>query len=300
MILEVIGPPFLLVAVGYLLGRLGGVPAHPFAAVSFWILSPALIFETLRTAQLPAREAGLVALFVLAHYTLMFLLSLPLGRALFPHDADARRATGLLLTFGNCGNLGLPLLLFAYGPRAVDVGGIFLATNTVLLATLGVGIATWQGRWEPRALLKGVFGVPWPYAVALAVLMRTFNAWPPLLARASGLLVQAAIPVFLLLLGLELAAARLSPLAKPALLLALARLGLASLLSWLLVPFFAQEPILRRALVLEGSVPSAVNAYILAAQYRRRPELAATALLLSTLLSLGTLSLTLFLLARFG
>lgn len=43
-----------------------------------------------------------------------------------------------------------------------------------------------------------------------------------------------------------------------------------------------------------------MNAYILAAQYRRRPELAATALLLSTLLSLGTLSLTLFLLARFG
>lgn len=299
MFLEVIGPTFLLVAAGYLLGRLGKLPAWPFAKLSFWLLSPALIFETLRTAQLPAKEAGLVALFVLVHYGLMFLLSLPLGRKLSPADPLGRRTTSLLLTFGNCGNLGLPILLFAYGPRAVDVGVIFLATNTVLLATLGVGIASWQGRLTP-VFLRNVLLVPWPYAVALGVIVRISRAWPEALARASSLLSQAAIPVFLLLLGLELASADLKAVAKPAVLVALARLSLASLLAWLLAPHFTADPLVRRSLVIEGSVPSAVNAYILAAQYRLRPDLASTALLLSTLLSPGTLSLTLFLLARFG
>ncbi len=300
MILEAIAPTFLLVAVGYGLGRVGKIPAQPFADVSFWVLSPALIFETLRTAQLPAREAGLVALFVLVQYAGLFLFSLPLGRKLFPTDHQARRATSLLLTFGNCGNLGLPILLFAYGARAVDVGVIFLATNTVLLAALGVGIASWEGRLDPRALIRNILAVPWPYAVGLAVILRLTDGWPETLSRATGLLSQAAIPVFLLLLGLELATVEWRRLAKPAVLVAIARLVLASALSWLLAPLFAADLLIRRSLVIEGSVPSAVNAYILARQYRRWPDLAAAALLLSTLLSLGTLSLTLFFLARLG
>ncbi len=300
MIFEVIGPTFLLVLLGYVFGRFGKIPARPFAELSFWLLSPALIFETLRTAQLPAKEAGFVAIFVLAHYGGMFLLSIPLGRKLFPSDADAQRTTNLLLTFGNCGNLGLPVLLFAYGQRAVDVGVIFLATNTVLLSTLGVGIATWQGRLAPRAFFREALTVPWPYAVVLAVIMRFTGAWPEVLSRASGLLAQAAIPLFLLLLGLELAAVEFQGVAKPAVLIALARLVFASILAWLLAPLFSVETIIRRSLIIEGSVPSAVNAYILATQYRRRPDLAATGLLLSTFLSLGTLSLTLLLLTRFG
>lgn len=300
MILEAIGPTFLLVAVGYGLGRWGKIPARPFAEVSFWVLSPTLIFETLRTVQLPLREAGLVALFVLTHYAAMFFLSIPFGNKLFPSDPGARRAVSLLFTFGNCGNLGLPILLFAYGPRAVDVGVIFLATNTVILSTLGVGIATWQTGFDFKTLLRNILAVPWPYAVALAAVMRITNAWPEVLARASGLLSQAAIPVFLLLLGLELASVDFHALAKPAVLVALGRLTLASLLAGVLAPFFSGEPVIRRSLVIEGSVPSAVNAYILATQYRRRPDLAATALLLSTLLSVGSLSLVLFLLARFG
>lgn len=290
---EILGPTFLLVGIGYVLGRLRKVPAHPFVEASFWILSPALIFETLRTSQLPLKDAGLVILFVIVHYGLMFSLSLPFGRKVFPDDPNAQRATSLLLTFGNCGNLGLPILFFAYGQKALDVGVIFLAANTVLLATLGVGIAAWQGRPRLRDLGKKVLGVPWPYAVGLGIAMHVSGAWPGILARATALLSQAAIPVFLLLLGLELAAVDLRGVAQPALWVALARLGLATGLSWALAPFFSSDPVIRASLILEGSVPSAVNAYILTAQYQRNPELAAAALLLSTALSLGTLSLVL-------
>jgi len=296
VVLEVIGPAFLLVFTGYLLGRRGKVPAQPFAQASFWVFSPILIFETLRTAQLPAKEAGLVAAFVLIHYGGMFLLSLPLGRALFPKDPDARRAGSLLLTFGNCGNLGLPVLLFAYGQKGVDVGVIFLATNVVLLSTLGVGIASWEGNFRPRSLALKILTVPWPYAVALGLVVRFTGAWPEVLARASGLLAQGAIPIFLLLLGLELAQIDLGEVAKPALILAVIRLALGTLLAGFLVFLLRPEPVLGKSLIIEGSVPSAVNAYILASQYRRRPDLAATSLLLSTALSMGTLSLTLFLL----
>jgi hypothetical protein len=68
------------------------------------------------------------------------------------------------------------------------------------------------------------------------------------------------------------------------------------MLAWGLAAAFRVQGILRGSLIVEGSVPTAVNSFLLTLQYERRPDLAAAVLLLSTLLSAGTLSLTLFLL----
>lgn len=296
--IAVLLPTVLLVGVGWALGRLGHVPSRPFAQAAFWVFSPSLIFESLRTAELSA--AGTVVLFAVLHLLILFILSLVVGRLLFRRDAPARAATSLVLTFGNCGNLGLPILLFAYGPSAVDVGVVFLAAQTVLLATLGVALAAWDGgrvRWWSMlgSLLRG----PWPYAVGAALLARG-TGLPEALSRATELLASGAIPLFLLLLGLELARVRMEQLAGPAIGLAVFRLVAGGLLAWALAWGFRAEGLLRGSLVIEGSTPSAVNAFLLASQYNRRPDLAASALFLSTLLSLGTLSVTLVLLGAAG
>jgi len=299
MIAEVLLPTFIVVGVGWALGRLARVPSRPLAQAGFWILSPALIFESLRTAQLPASVAATVVAFTVAHYLGMFALSIPVRRRLFPGDRGARAATSLLLTFGNCGNLGLPLLLFTYGQAGVDVGVVFLATNTVLLSTLGVAVATWDGRVHWKRAVGNLFRVPWPYAVVGAMLAR-WAGFPEVLARATGLLSQGAIPLLLLLLGLELAHVRAAQVARQAGGLSVLRLLGGGALAWALAWASRTHGLLRGSLILEGSVPSAVNAFLLAFQYDRRPDLAASVLLLSTLLSVGTLSLTLFLLGLAG
>ncbi|MBC7092469.1 AEC family transporter [Candidatus Bipolaricaulota bacterium] len=300
MIADILLPTFLLVGVGYLVGRFARVPAQPLAQLAFWVLSPALIFESLRTAQLPAAHAVLVAAFTVAHYLGMFALSIPVRRRWFPGDPGAQAAASLVLTFGNCGNLGLPILLFAYGQPGVDVGVVFLATNTVLLTTLGVGLATWEGSFRWRRVVLGLLRVPWPYAVAAAAVARLAGGLPLPLARATGLLAEGAIPLFLVLLGVELAHVRPTQVAGPALALGGLRLLGGGLLAWGLAWAFGTSGTLRASLVVEGSMPTAVNSFLLALQYDRRPDLAASALLLSTLLSVGTISLTLFLLEVVG
>lgn len=231
MATRVLVPVFMVVAAGWLVGWRLKLDPTPLAKLTFWILSPALIFESLRTAQLPLSSYGLVVAFVLAHYLGLFLLSLPLRNRLFPGDPARQAATSLVLVFGNCGNLGLPVLLFSYGEAGFDVGVVFLAANTVLLATLGVAIASWEGRASWGKLARNLATVPWPYAV---------------------------------------------------------------------VAVFGLQGVMRGSLILEGSMPTAVNAFLLAAQFNRRPDLAAAALLLSTVLSLGTLALTLALLGAAG
>ncbi|MBC7098223.1 AEC family transporter [Candidatus Bipolaricaulota bacterium] len=296
MFTEVLVPVFLIVGAGWALGRRLRLDPLPLARLTFWILSPALIFESLRTAQLPAENYGIVVGFVVAHYLAMFLLSLPLRRLLFPGDPGAQAVASLVLVFGNCGNLGLPILLFAYGQSGFDVGVVFLVTNTALLATLGVAIASWEGRGSWKKLPASLLTVPWLYAVVGALLVRRFWELPAWISRATELLSQGAIPVLLLLLGLELARIQPRRIAGAAVWLATLRLGLASLLSWGLASLFGATGVVRGSLILEGSVPTAVNSFLLALQFRRRPELAAGALLLSTALSVGTLYLTLLLL----
>lgn len=296
MFTEVLVPVFLIVGAGWALGRRLRLDPLPLARLTFWILSPALIFESLRTAQLPAENYGIVVGFVVAHYLAMFLLSLPLRRLLFPGDPGAQAVASLVLVFGNCGNLGLPILLFAYGQSGFDVGVVFLVTNTALLATLGVAIASWEGRGSWKKLPASLLTVPWLYAVVGALLVRRFWELPAWISRATELLSKGAIPVLLLLLGLELARIQPRRIAGAAVWLATLRLGLASLLSWGLASLFGATGVVRGSLILEGSVPTAVNSFLLALQFRRRPELAAGALLLSTALSVGTLYLTLLLL----
>lgn len=295
--LAVLGPTFLLIGVGWLFGRVTRLSSRPLAQLAFWVLSPGLIFESLRTADLSSAE--MVVLFALLHQLGMFALSLGVGRLLFGQDRAGRAVTSLMLTFGNCGNLGLPLLLLAYGPAGVAVGGVFLATNMVLLATLGGAVATWEGKVEWRKSLRDLVRVPWLYAVGGAFLSR-WAGFPDALAGATGLLADGAIPLFLLLLGLELAQVRLAQVAQPALGVSLIRLIAGGGLAWALAAALGTEGGLRGSLILEGSVPSAVNAFLLSSQRNRRPELAAAVLLLSTLFSLGTLSLTLFLLRSGG
>ncbi|MCX7750415.1 MAG: AEC family transporter [Candidatus Bipolaricaulota bacterium] len=295
--LNVLLPTFLLVGAGWLLGRLGRVEARPLGTVAFWVLSPALIFESLRTADLSA--SGIVVLFALLHQGVMFLVGIVAGRFLFSTDGDARRVTALVLAFGNCGNLGLPLLLFAYGSEGVSVGVLFLATQVVLLATLGVGVAAWDAGRGAQQLWRHLGRAPWAYAVGAALVARWAGV-PEVVARATTLLAQGAFPLFLLLLGLELAQVREVRLLRPALVLALVRLGAGSAVAWVLARALGLGGVLRGSLVLEGSVPTAVNALLLAFQYGRRPDLAASVLFLSTLLSLGTLPLVLFLLGVGG
>ena len=300
MVTDVLVPVFIIVGIGWILGHRLRLDPMPLARLTFWVLSPALIFESLRTAQLPAENYGIVVGFVLAHYTGMFLLSLPLRRFLFPDDPGAQAVASLVLVFGNCGNLGLPILLFAYGQPGFDVGVAFLATNTALLTTLGVAIASWQGRGSWKRALGNLLLVPWPYAVVGAIVVRQLGELPSWISRATGLLSDGAIPTLLLLLGLQLARIRPREIARDAVWLSVLRLGLASSLAWGFATLFGTAGVMRGSLILEGSVPTAVNSFLLALQFKRRPDLAAAALLLSTVLSVGTLSLTLSLLGPAG
>src|SRR5437773_1649449 len=88
----------------------------------------------------------------------------------------------------------LPIFLVA----AVDFVG-----NSILAQTAAVFIAS-RGRQEVRQSLSAVFKMPLVYAVVVGlVLNRAQLGLPEPLARALGLAGGAALPLMLVILGLE-------------------------------------------------------------------------------------------------
>ena len=79
--------------------------------------------------------------------------------------------TAVVLTslFANNGNYGLPLIAFAFGQEALAYASIYFVTNSLLLYTVGVLIAS-LGHLRLKEALLGLLKVPAIYAILLAVI----------------------------------------------------------------------------------------------------------------------------------
>jgi predicted permease len=200
---------------------------------------------------------------------------------------DRRTLAGLIVVtmFGNGGNYGLSLTLFAFGEAALSRAVVYYLSSTVLVYTLGVAIAS-SGHASARQAVVGVFKVPAAYGMLLAGALNLFG-WelPTGLARPVSIMSQAAIPVMLIVLGLQLAQARrpdrigLVTAASVFQLLAGPVIGLA-FAAWLGLSGPA-----RQAAVVEAAMPTAVITTIIAVEYNIDPVFVTGVVLVTTLLS---------------
>ena len=293
VLFEVILPIFLVGGAGVVVGRLTRLDATLLMRVVLYLFGPALIFRSLYTSAVAGGDVLRIAAFVVILQVALLVVSRVLGRA-FKWDDDTRATGSLVMTFANCGTYGLAVLLFAYGDAGFTLGVVYMLTSSLMQATLGVGIGAWRKGTRIGAWLGQAARVPWLYAFLLALLVRAVN-WelPSGVYRGIDLLASAAIPVQLVVLGIQLARAPIRGVAKEAVWLTGLKLALPPLLAWGLTVLLGVEGLLRSVLIVQASMPSAINALILSMHFNRRSELAATVVFLTTVLSLGTLTLIL-------
>ena len=295
-LLNVILPVILIAGAGFLFARLTHVDTKPLTRLSFYILSPALILNSLLNRSVSMLDVADVVVFVLILHGVLTLVG-ALGVRWTGWNADTKASAMLSLTFNNCGNYGLAILLFAFGEAGFTLGVLYMIAHVVYQSIVGVGIARWRKGMKIRDLGLTILRVPWLYAILLALIVRLLSLeLPTALARPVELVAGAAIPVQLLLLGMALARVRLGSLLRKAVPISLAKLILPPLLAWGLTTLLGFEGLLRAVLILQASTPTAVNALILSLQYERRSELTASVVLLTTLGALGVTSLLLWLL----
>jgi len=280
----IIAPIFVAAGIGFFWAWL----RRPFEAEFVTNLvtqvgSPFLVFAALTKLPLPMATIGEMAGAALAAFAGFTLISMAVLRAMrLPFHSYLPA-----LIFPNAGNMGLPLCLFAFGPKGLALAIVFFAVHSILQFTVGVAIAA--GTADPGRLLR----LPLIYAVAVAlVFIATGTSVPKWLANTADLIGGLTIPMMLLAMGVSLARLQIASLRR-SLTLSLVRLisgaGVGLGVGWLLG---LGQPA-TGVLAIQASMPVAVFNYLFAQLYRREPAEVASIIVLSTLISFATLPLLL-------
>jgi predicted permease len=286
-------PILLCAAAGVAVGRAFQPDLRTVTRLSFYIFSPCLVFSSLTQTPVSGAEFAQLAVFTAGHIGLMVALTAMLGLA----SRMERRALATLIiaaVFVNGGNYGLAANRFAFGDEALARAVVFYIFSTIGVYTVGIFLAS-LGKRSPAEAAREVVTVPAFYALIAAGLARFTGFGVPLyLDRAITLLGEAAIPVMLVLLGLQIARMRREDWARAkfgAMALAVAlQLLVAPLVAIALAAALGLQGVTRQAAILEASMPTAVITTVIALQYDLDMDLVTGVVIASTLLSPVTLS----------
>ena len=290
-------PVLTLGAAGFLLGRALHIDSRSLGRVIFYLFSPVLVFDLLLHNELPLSEMARTMGFCLAVFAVMSALTLLIGRLA---RLDRLTMTAVLLTaaFANTGNYGLPLVSFAFGEDALAHATLYFVTTSILFNTVGVLIAS-LGHLDFKQAALGMLKVPTIYAVILAALLNQFNITLPLpLERTVGFAAEGAIPLMLILLGVELARVEWSHSLRALGLGAGLRLLVGPLVGLLLAGLFGLQGAARQGNIVETATPAAVTNAVLATEYKLDSSLVTAIIFIGTILSPLTLTPLLVYLGR--
>ncbi len=282
-------PIFLIAGAGFALARWRGASATTLTHVVFYALLPCFAFRLLMTSVATGREFGLMVLLALLVMAAMALVGAVASFALRLNRTETS-AFLLVLMFSNGGNYGLPVVSFAFGEQALSYGTVFFLTGSVMTSTVGAFLAA-AGRRSLRAALMSVLRMPALYGILAAVLaLSTGITTPAPLMRPITMLSDAALPLMILVLGMQLERAVVP--ARPALVVLAVSLSLvlAPLVALGLTSLFSVTGPARQAVVVLASMPVAVATTILALEFDSSPEFVTGAVFLSTILSPITLT----------
>ena len=287
--LTVILPTFLVAAAGLALQRWRNLPVATLSQVTFYVLSPALIFDALVGQEV----AGGTALRVAAAAVLATVASTGLGLAVsaaLRHPRALQSAFLLSTAFPNTGNMGLPIVLLAFGEVGLGVAALVLVTQSAVGWSFGIYLAarSRSAGWTP---VVQIFRVPVLYAMGVAFLvMATGWTLPPAISTPIEMLAGAALPGMLLVLGFQLGSGleirRWPSLIAAVLLRLVASAPIAYGLAWAV----GLGGIERQVVIVSLSMPTAVFTTILASEFGAHARFVTSVVVASTIASLLTLT----------
>jgi predicted permease len=279
-VLEIVAPVFLLAGIGFIWVKLGFEYRIQFVTQLAMTLSvPCLIFVSLMNTQIDPAALTALSLATVAAYGAVTLVAAAIVWAM-----GLNRRTYLApLIFGNTGNLGLPLALFAFGDAGLSYAVVVFAVMAIWSFTFGIWLVAGAGSFGK------VMREPLVWGTLLGALF-LMQGWqtPTFLTNTLSLLGQMAIPMMLITLGV--AVARLTPGGVGrAMLLSAIKLVICVAIAWAAGLYFELDRIALGVLVLQVATPVAVTSYLLAEKYGADAQSVAGLVVVSTLMSVAAL-----------
>jgi malate permease and related proteins len=290
-------PILLLSGAGFALGRALALDSRPLGRVIFYILSPILVFNLLISSNLAVESIVRMMGYSASVMLIISGIAFVLGR-LFHLERSVLTIVVLTSMLANNGNYGLPLISFAFGQEALAYASVFYVTNSILVYTVGVLIAS-LGHLRLKDALLGLLKVPAIYAIILAaIFIRTGWILPVPVQKTVTLTAGGAVPAMLILLGLELRKVEWTHNFRNLSIPVACRLLIGPIIGVVMASVFGINNTARQAGITESGMPSAVMTTILATEFKLDTSLVTAIIFISTILSPLTLTPLLYFLGN--
>lgn len=275
-VLQIVAPVFLLAGVGFAWVKVGWEYEVEFVTrIAMSLSVPALIFVALMKADISRETLSGLFMASLAAYVVLAIVFWIISRVM---GLDLPTFWAPLI-FGNTGNLGLPLALFAFGETGLSYAVIVFAVMAVGSFSVGVWMVSGGGS------LRKVFREPISWAtVAGAIFLIQGWETPVWATNTLELMGQMAIPMMLITLGVALARLHVTTLTR-AIFLSLVKLITSVAIAWLVGRWFGLNDVAFGVLVVQIATPVAVTSYLLAQKYGADANEVAGLVIVSTVLS---------------
>lgn len=282
-------PAFLAAGSGSLVAWRLKVPVQPIARIALYVFSPCLIFKLVMSQPPDPLPMLRMAGFLLTTLPVVGLLGFLAARA-FRLSRSMTAAMVLVVLLPNAGNLGLAINLFAFGKEGLAQAGLFFIVSALFSYSAGALVAA-MGRASLKDAALGLIRMPTLWAALLGFIFLGLGWTLPLpLHRAVDMLADASIPLFLVLLGMQLVGVNWKARSGPVAVAVTLRLAGTAAVAFLIAGVWHLEGAARQAAIFQASMPTAVITSVLASEYEGEAEFVATTILWSTVLSPLTLT----------
>ena len=305
---NVLVPIFLVIGAGTLFGRHFKPDPKMLSGIVVYVFAPAMVLRGMANAEIEGGEITQIFTVMMVTSGLMALIGLLLARMM---GLEKRQESALMLSvvLFNGASYGFPLNKFAFGDQAEQIAIVYFSASVIVANTLGIYLASRGTGIATKKSIMNIIKVPTIYATFIGLFLNfnevrlvltpeeidtVIHAIPLPLARAIDLLGDAAVPGMLVLLGIQLERTPFSRRwLRPVLVASGTALiiapgvaaGMATLVGLSGLPF--------KVGVIEFAMPTAIIAGAFATEFGGDSEFVTTAILVSTLLSVLTLSVLL-------
>jgi malonate transporter and related proteins len=301
-VINVALPVFAIILAGWVAGRaklLGRDASLALNQFVYWFALPPVLFLGLVRAPLADIFNGPFLGAFLGGLALTYIVGFGTGWVFTGRSLKDASMQALNASFSNTGYMGIPLFLTLVG-AAGDLAPVIVATVIMSAVMVAVAIIMLEALGNTgkspveiaTGIARGLVTNPLVVASALGLVGAFVGLKVPVpFARFGDLMGAAAGPCALFAIGLFLAGQKLTEGLTESLWISLLKLIFQPLVTWVLIEtLFPMDPYWRASALVLAALPTGALTFVMAQRYNTYVGETSSAILVSTVLSVITLS----------
>ncbi|MFT4303195.1 MAG: AEC family transporter [Candidatus Woesearchaeota archaeon] len=285
-IINLIIPLFILIFLGYTLKKTNFLPeifGDYLNKFVYYIALPVMLFLSTSQSNIKEIEATYIILAVTITISITVLLS-------YIASLNLKKIQGPFIQASfrsNMAYLGIPIVATAFGEEALGIAAIAIFTGVILNTLLSIFILNYFQEQKKSIKIKELFLNPLMISIVTGLIISYSNInIPIILANTFELISRVSLPLILIVIGYSLSFKEINKHITADFISATIKLTIMPAIAYVILKIMNVDLITLNTIVLLTAMPTAVVSQTFAKEMKSDSKFAASAVNLSTLLAI--------------